>query len=194
MNIESISDLIMRGEGDELELKINLRDSGLLARLISSFANTKGGKIIIGVKENGELVGVNTSIIKRIFDSALKKISPIPKTSLEFIQSDNKDFAVIQIEKSISPIIAEGGFYIRKDTLTHPISPEDISFAIKSFPKKLDNEDLYKAIAKQTEIIEKLREELKENNSIRSKLKDYLLGGIIGAIIGLLLSLLWKTT
>jgi len=49
---------------------------------------------------------------------------------------------------------------------------------------------LANAIAKQTQTIQKLRDDLQEANSLKSKLKDWLIGGTIGAIIGFLLSLL----
>ena len=190
MSNDLILNLIASGESEELELKTGLRDPGLLARLISSFANANGGKIIIGAKESGEIVGVAIERIQKLFVSALSKTMPAPNSTLKFVQADNKDLAIIDVEKSNSPVIAEGGFFIRSDTITRPISPSDISFALTKFSQKPEIEDLYKSIAKQTEIVESLREELKESNSFKSKLKDYLIGGLIGAVIGLLLSLL----
>lgn len=95
MSFESILNIVMRGESEELELKTTLLDPSLLSRLISSFANNKGGKIIIGVKESGEVVGVTKPVIERIFKAAINRISPIPKTKLDFVSTDNKDLAVI---------------------------------------------------------------------------------------------------
>lgn len=74
MSLESILNLILSGESEVLELKTSLRDPGLLARLISSFANNKGGKIIIGVKESGEIVGVARTITEKIFNSAITTV------------------------------------------------------------------------------------------------------------------------
>lgn len=76
--------------------------------------------------------------------------------------------------------------------MTRPISPRDISLVINSFPQKPDIEDLFKVIAKQSEIIEGLREEIKDDNSFTSKLKDYLIGGIIGALIGIVIGYLFS--
>lgn len=51
--------LIQEGEGTTLEFKENL--SASLAREIVALANTIGGKILLGVRDDGAVVGVKDS-------------------------------------------------------------------------------------------------------------------------------------
>jgi len=55
-----IEELISRGEGEMLDFKHSINDSKKIARSVAAFANTKGGILLIGVKDNGSIVGVNS--------------------------------------------------------------------------------------------------------------------------------------
>ena len=51
--------LIAEGEGVQLDFKFRIDDQKKIARTLSAFANTEGGKLLIGVKDNGKINGVN---------------------------------------------------------------------------------------------------------------------------------------
>jgi ATP-dependent DNA helicase RecG len=51
--------LLQEGEGTTLEFKENL--SGSFAREVVALANTLGGKILLGVRDNGTVVGIRDS-------------------------------------------------------------------------------------------------------------------------------------
>lgn len=51
--------LIAQGEGLHLDFKFRIDDQKKIARTLSAFANTEGGKLLIGVKDNGKISGVN---------------------------------------------------------------------------------------------------------------------------------------
>lgn len=51
--------LIAHGEGLHLDFKFRIDDQKKIARTLSAFANTDGGKLLIGVKDNGKINGVN---------------------------------------------------------------------------------------------------------------------------------------
>jgi len=55
-----IEELIDRGEGETLDFKHSINDSKKIARSVSAFANTRGGILLIGVKDNGAIAGVNS--------------------------------------------------------------------------------------------------------------------------------------
>lgn len=50
--------LIAQGEHQQLDFKIEVSDSKKIARTLSAFANTDGGRLLIGVKDNGHITGV----------------------------------------------------------------------------------------------------------------------------------------
>ncbi|PKP29481.1 MAG: ATP-binding protein, partial [Bacteroidetes bacterium HGW-Bacteroidetes-17] len=56
-----IKDLIARGEHQQLDFKFEITDSKKIARTLSAFSNTDGGTLLIGVKDNGSITGINSS-------------------------------------------------------------------------------------------------------------------------------------
>jgi len=55
-----IQKLILQGEHQKQDFKFQVNDSRKIARSISAFANTDGGKLLIGVKDNGVVAGVRS--------------------------------------------------------------------------------------------------------------------------------------
>ncbi len=55
-----LKSLISRGENQHLDFKFEISDARKIARTFSAFANTGGGKLLIGVKDNGRISGVRS--------------------------------------------------------------------------------------------------------------------------------------
>ncbi len=55
-----IKKLIAQGEHQQLDFKFEISDAKKIARSLVSFANTDGGRLLIGVKDNGVIVGVRS--------------------------------------------------------------------------------------------------------------------------------------
>ncbi len=53
--------LIEEGEHLQLDFKFAVNDSQKIARSLSAFANTEGGRLLIGVKDNGKIAGIRSS-------------------------------------------------------------------------------------------------------------------------------------
>jgi len=52
--------LIAGGENQQLDFKYCVSDSRKIARTLSAFSNSDGGKILIGVRDNGRIAGIKT--------------------------------------------------------------------------------------------------------------------------------------
>jgi hypothetical protein len=52
--------LISEGEHQELDFKFEISDARKIARTLSAFSNTDGGRLLIGVKDNGRIRGVRS--------------------------------------------------------------------------------------------------------------------------------------
>lgn len=52
--------LINQGEHQQLDFKFEISDSRKIARTLVAFTNTDGGKLLIGVKDNGNIAGVRS--------------------------------------------------------------------------------------------------------------------------------------
>jgi len=55
-----IRKLIAEGEHQQLDFKFGITDSRKIARTLASFANTDGGRLLIGIKDNGSVAGVRS--------------------------------------------------------------------------------------------------------------------------------------
>ncbi len=55
-----IRNLIAQGENQQLDFKFEISDSRKIARTLAAFANTDGGRLLIGLKDNGVVAGVRS--------------------------------------------------------------------------------------------------------------------------------------
>lgn len=55
-----IEALIAEGEHQQLDFKFEVSDSRKIARTLAAFANTHGGRLLIGVKDNGVISGIRS--------------------------------------------------------------------------------------------------------------------------------------
>ena len=55
-----IRSLIAEGEHQQLDFKFEISDARKIARTFSAFSNTDGGRLLIGVKDNGRISGVRS--------------------------------------------------------------------------------------------------------------------------------------
>jgi len=68
--ISYISSLILEGEHQQQDFKFGITDSRKIARSLVAFANTDGGRLLIGVKDNGVIAGVRTEEEYYMIESA----------------------------------------------------------------------------------------------------------------------------
>ena len=62
-----IQRLISEGEHVHQDFKFEISDARKIAKSISAFANTEGGRLLVGVKDNGKIAGVRSeNVIARL--------------------------------------------------------------------------------------------------------------------------------
>ena len=59
-NTKHIEVLISQGEHEHLDFKYNISDSRKIAKSLVAFANSAGGTLLIGVRDNGSIAGIRT--------------------------------------------------------------------------------------------------------------------------------------
>ncbi len=58
MNVDDLKRLVALGEGAHLEFKHRIPRSDRIAKEVIALANTKGGRVLVGVDDDGSIVGV----------------------------------------------------------------------------------------------------------------------------------------
>lgn len=64
--------LISGGENQRVDFKYCINDSKKIARTLSAFANTEGGILLLGVRDNGSIAGVDSEEEYYMIDAAAK--------------------------------------------------------------------------------------------------------------------------
>jgi predicted HTH transcriptional regulator len=67
-----IHNLIAQGEGMNLDFKYCISDPRKIAKTLSAFSNSAGGKLLIGVRDNGSLAGVSSDEEYYMIDAAAR--------------------------------------------------------------------------------------------------------------------------
>lgn len=87
---EYIQKLIRNGEGQFLDFKFAVSDSRKIARSLVAFANSGGGTLLIGVKDNGKIAGIRSEEELYMIDAAATLYTkPNVKYSLRLWQLDD---------------------------------------------------------------------------------------------------------
>lgn len=84
--ISYLQKLIQEGEHQRQDFKYCINDSKKIARSLVAFANTDGGSLLIGVKDNGHIVGIQSEEEYYMAEAAARIYSkpPIPFTTREW--------------------------------------------------------------------------------------------------------------
>ena len=134
-------------EGFQIEYKRELSDSirSKLAKIITSFANERGGWLFIGVDEIDRQI---KPIPKKEYEleinnNLLSNTSPIPEVIIRFLTPENDDsngVLVIRIpEGDNPPYIAKGRIYRRVGSGSSPIQEIDDRYYLDRLYRKADD-------------------------------------------------------
>lgn len=72
MSNNYIYNLIEEGEHQQQDFKFEISDARKIAKTLSAFSNTDGGRLLIGVKDNGKIAGVRSEEEIYMIDAAAK--------------------------------------------------------------------------------------------------------------------------
>jgi hypothetical protein len=117
-----VKTLIGQPENEKLEYKAVLPPARSIAQIISSFANSLGGFLVLGIKESSSGIIINGLSedfqATNVTHKAIDLLSPKPIVKYENIVFNGKRLYVIKVEKSNEEITLEGKAYIRKGDLS----------------------------------------------------------------------------
>jgi len=124
MDLDHLLTLIRDGESENVEFK--REPSRTLHREIAAFANTEGGYIIIGVDDDGNIIGTDVKAALEMVTSALSAIIPPPQIAIRKPSINGRNLLVIEVQKGASLCSVGGVVYIRVGTGIRPLSIQEI--------------------------------------------------------------------
>jgi len=161
----SVEEMISEGESNEVELKSSLRWNyqeekvdkileGVIIKSISAFANAEGGKLIIGVDDQGNVLGLDhdyTSLkgdkdnfelhLRNLINKHFGKVFSTSGIKITFHTINDSEICLIDIEKWNKPLYVETTdkngqkskkFYVRTGNSSQELGLDEISDYINS--------------------------------------------------------------
>ena len=96
-----LQQLIAEGEHQQQDFKFEISDARKIARSLSAFSNTDGGRLLIGVKDNGRIAGVRSEEEIYMIEAAAKLYCrPNVEISVQTYEVDGKTVLVAEIPKA----------------------------------------------------------------------------------------------
>lgn len=101
MNRNHILQLITEGEHVHQDFKFAITDACKIARSLSAFSNTEGGRLLVGVKDNGKIAGIRSAEeIYMIEVAATRYCRPSVTLDSQIYKVDGKDVLEVSVAES----------------------------------------------------------------------------------------------
>lgn len=101
--------LISQGEHQQQDFKFEISDARKIARTLSAFANTQGGRLLIGVKDNGKISGIRSDEEIYMIEAAAQ-LYCLPQVEYEMstYTSEGKQVLIVHVlESQQKPVYAK---------------------------------------------------------------------------------------
>ncbi|WP_246535423.1 AlbA family DNA-binding domain-containing protein [Litoribacter ruber] len=97
-----IKEILKSQEGIHLDFKQGISNQSKIAKTIAAFANTKGGKLVIGISDKKQLIGIDAEEEMFMIDQANQKhLLPPAALSFEIFEVDYIDDEKLLEEKFV---------------------------------------------------------------------------------------------
>ncbi len=124
-----IENLLQQKESNRLAFKAQ-SSIDAIAKTITSFINTQGGDVIVGVDGEKKVIGVDnaTQVAQEIQASLVEYIQPTAPIFVQVISYNKKDVILISVwEGGKKPYQYKGALYNRVGKSTKPTTPEQLT-------------------------------------------------------------------
>ncbi|MBC8264957.1 MAG: putative DNA binding domain-containing protein [Anaerolineales bacterium] len=132
MKAQEMQALIARDEGQTLEFKKSVGQLRRAVETVVAFANTRGGHLLIGVRQDGEIVGVEgAELVRRTADVITDNTDPVLYPSIEAVEADGKQVIVVTVvESEDKPHLAYGHGYRRVGSTSKRMSRDELELTL----------------------------------------------------------------
>ena len=127
MTFEELQALIAHGEGQQLDFKRGIPPVKDLARMVICLANAAGGKILLGVDDDGQIIGCTSYDVPQILSGIYRATDPPITVDVEEVDTPQGAVLVIHVPRTSFIHSTTGGLFQRrvgKECL--PMSPGDV--------------------------------------------------------------------
>ena len=131
---DSLTELLEKiylGEDTTIGFKRALPHRNSLADEIAAFANARGGVILIGVNDDGEIIGVDRHTLdtaeKTVIEICADSIDPIVLIFTEKLRIDDKNLLKIEVPRSLFVHKTANGYFMRQGSSKREMPTEQLA-------------------------------------------------------------------
>ena len=124
----TVMEMITQGESQTIEFKSSFQKE--VIESIVAFTNAKGGKILIGVNDKGEIIGVELKqeSLQNWINQVKQNTSPSVIPNMDVVELKGKNIVVIDVkEYPIKPVSYKNRYLMRRQNSNHVMSMEEIA-------------------------------------------------------------------
>jgi ATP-dependent DNA helicase RecG len=110
MNTTNIQEIVKQSESKTLEFKRDLSSLRPIVKTVIAFANTAGGTLIIGIEDDGKVIGVDDpfKMEEKIASAIADNITPLIMPEIELATVKDKTLLIIKVAHTVGP------FYLKQ--------------------------------------------------------------------------------
>ena len=124
MKITELLTILKDGESGQIEFKEQINKS--IQEDVCAFANTNGGRILIGVADDGEPVGIKDAKAKQEVSDLMQALRPAPQITISEESFAKVKIVIISVDRSSLLISLRNIVYIRMGTNNRQLDIDEI--------------------------------------------------------------------
>lgn len=111
-------------ESETVEFKESFNDSAL--KTLAAFANTKGGSLYVGVKDDATLLseGITDKVQQDVVSKTMQILGITPQVRLH--KHEGNDFLEVKVKQQRPPVSVRGKYYHRVGNTTREVTGDDL--------------------------------------------------------------------
>lgn len=128
MNTSQLQNIISQGESETVEFKQTFNKA--VIETLVAFSNHRGGKVLLGVDNSGNIKGVSTSeeTVQKWVNEVKQNTLPAVLPIIDIFEIENKTIVVLTVnEFPIKPVAFKDRYYTRKHNSNHKLSIDEIA-------------------------------------------------------------------
>ncbi len=126
--MKDLSKLLNNGESETVEFKKSF-DKEVIETVVA-MANRRGGYILVGVKDDGKIIGVTVqqNTLVNWINEIAQKTEPKILPEITSVEVESKTVVIISVDESpIKPVMYRGRAYLRVNASNGRLTPKEIS-------------------------------------------------------------------
>lgn len=135
-SLTELMEKIYLGEDSTIEFKRELPHRDSLADEIAAFANTRGGVILVGVDDDGVIIGLDRNTLQQVerevVDICQDSIEPHVPILTEKLQIDDQNLLKIEVPRSLFVHKTSNGYFMRQGSSKREMPTEQLARLLQS--------------------------------------------------------------